>query len=117
MTSALHRARSALGEPRRGRDRRAAAGLAAEREVVARSSSAFEGGDVDGVVALLTADALADDAAAPLEYHGPAAIGRFLSTVPAGGRLELSGSFPRGRTASRRSGYQLDQSPSGTRTG
>jgi RNA polymerase sigma-70 factor, ECF subfamily len=25
---------------------------------------------------------------APLEYQGPAAIARFLSTVPAGGRLE-----------------------------
>jgi hypothetical protein len=39
-------------------------------------------------VALLTDDALMTMPPEPLEYQGPAAIGRFLSTVPAAGALE-----------------------------
>ena len=42
-----------------------------------------------GVVELLTADALLTMPPTPLEYEGPAAIAAFLSTVPAGGRLDL----------------------------
>jgi hypothetical protein len=56
--------------------------------VVARFTEAFEGGDVEGVVALLTDDAWLTMPPQPLEFQGPAAIARFLSTVPAGGRLE-----------------------------
>ena len=41
-----------------------------------------------GVLALLTDDALLTMPPEPLEYQGPAAIGGFLSTVPAGGALE-----------------------------
>jgi RNA polymerase sigma-70 factor (TIGR02960 family) len=59
-----------------------------EREIVARFATAFEAGDVPGVVALLTDDALMTMPPEPLEYQGPAAIGRFLSTVPAAGALE-----------------------------
>jgi RNA polymerase sigma-70 factor (ECF subfamily) len=59
-----------------------------ERELVDRFVHAFEAGDVGGVLALLTDDALLTMPPAPLEYQGPAAIGRFLATVPAGGRLE-----------------------------
>lgn len=59
-----------------------------ERELVARFTSAFEAGDIPGVVALLTDDALLTMPPEPLEYQGPTAIGRFLSTVPAGGALE-----------------------------
>jgi hypothetical protein len=51
-------------------------------------TTAFEAGDVAGVVALLTDDALLTMPPEPLEYRGPDAIGRFLSTVPAGGALE-----------------------------
>jgi RNA polymerase sigma-70 factor (TIGR02960 family) len=60
----------------------------AERELVARFASAFESGDVTGVVALLTDDALMRMPPEPLEYEGPDAIGRFLSSVPAAGALE-----------------------------
>ena len=63
-------------------------GTAVEREVVARFTDAFEAGDVAGVVALLTDDALLTMPPEPLEYEGLLAIGRFLSTVPAGGALE-----------------------------
>jgi hypothetical protein len=60
----------------------------AERELVDRFVRAFQAGDVAGVLATLADDALLTMPPAPLVYQGPAAIGRFLSTVPAGGRLE-----------------------------
>jgi hypothetical protein len=44
---------------------------------------------VGGVVAVLADDAWLTMPPEPLEYQGPAAIARFLSTVPAGGRLDL----------------------------
>jgi RNA polymerase sigma-70 factor (ECF subfamily) len=59
-----------------------------ERELVARFAAAFESGDVAGVVALLTDDALMTMPPEPVEYQGPEAIRRFLSTVPAAGALE-----------------------------
>jgi RNA polymerase sigma-70 factor, ECF subfamily len=59
-----------------------------ERDVVARFASAFQAGDVRGVVTLLTEDALMTMPPEPVEYQGPAAIGGFLSTVPAAGALE-----------------------------
>jgi RNA polymerase sigma-70 factor (ECF subfamily) len=59
-----------------------------ERELVARFTDAFEAGDIPGVVALLTDDALLTMPPEPLVYQGPRAIGEFLSTVPAGGALE-----------------------------
>jgi RNA polymerase sigma-70 factor (ECF subfamily) len=63
-------------------------GSRTERELVDRFTTAFETGDVPGVIALLSEDALLTMPPAPLEYEGPAAIGGFLSTVPAGGALE-----------------------------
>jgi RNA polymerase sigma-70 factor (TIGR02960 family) len=59
-----------------------------ERHLVDRFVHAFEAGDIAGVLAMLTDDALLTMPPEPLEYQGPAAIGRFLSTVPAGGRLD-----------------------------
>ncbi len=59
-----------------------------ERHLVDRFVHAFEAGDIAGVLATLTDDALLTMPPEPLEYQGPAAIGRFLSTVPAGGRLD-----------------------------
>jgi hypothetical protein len=73
-----------------------------ERKLVALFTDAFEGGDVQGVVALLTDDAWLTVPPEPLAYHGRAAIARFLSTVPAGGRLDMFRSSPRARTASLR---------------
>jgi RNA polymerase sigma-70 factor (TIGR02960 family) len=86
VTSALHRARTAVEAL--PIDEAPLPDSPAERALVARFTEAFEGGDVAGVVALLTADASLTMPPQPLEYEGPAAIGRFLSTVPAGGRLD-----------------------------
>jgi RNA polymerase sigma-70 factor (TIGR02960 family) len=88
--SSLQRARSALEErlPPAGRERAPLAGSPREREVVGRFADAFESGDVDQIVALLTDDALLTMPPLPLEYQGPETIGRFLSTVPAGGALQ-----------------------------
>jgi RNA polymerase sigma-70 factor, ECF subfamily len=59
-----------------------------ERELVSRFATAFQTGDIAGVVALLTDDALMTMPPERAEYQGPDAIGRFLSTVPAAGALE-----------------------------
>jgi hypothetical protein len=56
---------------------------AREREVATRFATAFTGGDVDGVVALLTDDAWFTMPPATLEYQGPVAIGAFLRSVAA----------------------------------
>jgi RNA polymerase sigma-70 factor (ECF subfamily) len=82
----LRRARAAVGDLER--ERAPLPGSAAERRLVARFVEAFEGGDIEGVVALLTGDATLTMPPTPLEYVGPAAIAGFLSTVPAGGRLD-----------------------------
>jgi len=89
--NALHRARSAVeaGLPVAPREQVPLPDSREERELVTRFTDAFEGGDVEGVVALLTDDAWLTMPPEPLEYQGPAAIARFLSTVPAGGRLDL----------------------------
>jgi RNA polymerase sigma-70 factor (TIGR02960 family) len=90
VNSALHRARSALETrlPAGERERAPLPRSPQERALVGRFADAFESGDVDGVVALLTDDAWLTMPPEPLEYQGPAAIARFLSTVPAGGALE-----------------------------
>ena len=59
-----------------------------ERELVSRFATAFQAGDIQGVVGLLTDDALMTMPPEAAEYEGPEAIGRFLSTVPAAGALE-----------------------------
>ena len=90
VASALHRARSALeAELPTPREQAPLPSSPTERELVAQFSDAFEGGDVERVVSLLTGDARLTMPPEPLEYHGPAAIARFLSTVPAGGRLDM----------------------------
>jgi RNA polymerase sigma-70 factor (TIGR02960 family) len=90
VMSALHRARTALeAELPAPRERAPLPSSPAERELVARFTDAFEGGDVERVVSLLTEDARLTMPPEPLEYHGPAAIEGFLSTVPAGGQLEM----------------------------
>jgi RNA polymerase sigma-70 factor (ECF subfamily) len=59
-----------------------------ELELIDRFTTAFEAGDIAGVVALLSDDALLTMPPEPLEYQGAAAIGGFFSTVPAGGALD-----------------------------
>jgi len=90
VMSALHRARTALeAELPASREQAPLPSSPPERELVARFTDAFEGGDVERVVSLLTEDARLTMPPEPLEYHGAAAIARFLSTVPAGGQLEM----------------------------
>jgi RNA polymerase sigma-70 factor, ECF subfamily len=85
---ALRRARRAVEEHGAGRDRAPRPAPGEERELVRRFADAFERGDVGAVVALLLEDARLVMPPAPLEYHGRAAIGGFLATVPGGGALE-----------------------------
>ena len=72
VNSALKRARSAFETrlPAGDRDRAPLPRSARERELVGRFADAFEGGDVDGIVALLTDDAWLDDAAGPARVPG-----------------------------------------------
>ena len=90
VNRALQRARRTLerSTPPGQRDAAPLPGSREERELVARFTAAFEAGDVPIVIALLSDDALLTMPPEPLEYQGPLAIGRFLSTVPAGGALE-----------------------------
>jgi RNA polymerase sigma-70 factor, ECF subfamily len=90
VNRSLHRARHTIeqtGAPY-GRDDAPAPASPGERALVARFVAAFEAGDVPGVVALLSDDALLTMPPAPMEYEGRDAIARFLSTVPAGGALD-----------------------------
>jgi RNA polymerase sigma-70 factor (ECF subfamily) len=80
VNSALKRARSALAG-------QLPAGSAAlpdsrrERELAARFAEAFERGDIDAVVALLTDDAWLRMPPLPLEYQGRTAAAHFLTTI------------------------------------
>jgi len=90
VNRALQRARAAIERttPPAGREAAPLPGSRAERELVARFTASFEAGDIPGVLALLTHDAVLTMPPEPLEYEGPRAIGEFLSTVPAGGALD-----------------------------
>ena len=84
VNSALVRARESI-EARGGPGQRERAPLpssAAQRALVDRFASAFEGGDIDGVVELLSADAWLTMPPEPYEFQGPAAIAEFLRSVP-----------------------------------
>ena len=90
VNRALHRARQAIERATSPgqRERAPLPDSAAERDLMARFATAFEAGDVPGIVALLTGDAVLTMPPEPLEYQGPAAIAQFLSTVPASGALD-----------------------------
>jgi RNA polymerase sigma-70 factor (TIGR02960 family) len=79
--SALQRARSAL-EARLppGRGRGSVPSSPRVRELAARFAEAVESGDVEGMVSLLTEDALLTMPPLPLEYQGHEAIAGFLSS-------------------------------------
>jgi RNA polymerase sigma-70 factor (TIGR02960 family) len=80
VNSALQRARATL-ESRRPVDRERAPlpRSRGERKLVSRFADAVESGDVDGIVSLLTDDALLTMPPLPLEYQGHEAIAGFLS--------------------------------------
>jgi len=94
VNSALQRARSSL-EHRLppSRERAPTPGSARERELADTFADAFEQGDMDSVVALLTEDAWVTMPPQPLEYHGRETIAAFLrhaaSRRHAGGRTIL----------------------------
>ena len=83
VTSALKRARGTLEQRRPTRDQRQSPppGLPAERDLVRQLTAAFAEGDVDGVVALLTADAWFTMPPLPLEYQGRDLAKRFLEAT------------------------------------
>jgi RNA polymerase sigma-70 factor (ECF subfamily) len=78
VNSALQRARATLESRLPDRERASLPRLSRERELVARFADAVESGDVDGMVSLLTDDALLTMPPLPLEYQGRDAIAAFL---------------------------------------
>ena len=80
VNSLLRRARAAFESrlPATGRERAPLPNSRREREIVGRLADAFEAGDIDDVVALLTDDAWLTMPPEPYEYQGRAAIGAFL---------------------------------------
>ena len=89
----LRRARAAFESrlPAAGRERAPVPGSKREREIAGRLADAFEAGDIDGVVALLTDDAWLRMPPEPQEFQGRAAIGAFLTErqVRRGAPLQL----------------------------
>jgi RNA polymerase sigma-70 factor, ECF subfamily len=83
VTSALNRARGTMARELPGPEREAAPlpGSPRERRLVAAFVRAFEAGDVDAVVALLTDDARLSMPPLPLEYRGVDAVRHFLAAV------------------------------------
>src|SRR5215470_16883551 len=84
VKSALKRARGTLRShlADRGTDEPAPPpNSPAEREIVARLARAYEAGDLDGIVELLTDDVLLTMPPTPLEYHGRELAASFLSNV------------------------------------
>ncbi len=79
VNSALKRARATLQRPTR--EPAPFPGSPAEQAVVAQFVRAYETGDVDALVALLTADAALSMPPIPFEYHGRAAVARFFAAV------------------------------------
>jgi RNA polymerase sigma-70 factor (ECF subfamily) len=91
VNSALQRARERLqrehDEPRLVRAH-APANARAEERVMRRFQEAWAAVDIDGIVALLTDDALLTMPPEALRFEGSAQIGAFFATVPLGGRLD-----------------------------
>jgi RNA polymerase sigma-70 factor (TIGR02960 family) len=80
VKGALQRARASLDArlPAADRERAPLPNSARERELVGRFADAYQSGNVDELVALLTDDALLTMPPQPLEYQGPDAIAAFL---------------------------------------
>jgi RNA polymerase sigma-70 factor (ECF subfamily) len=94
VNSALQRARAALDARRPpARERAASPDSPRERQLAEHFADAFETGDIDRVVSLLTEDAWVTMPPEPFEYQGHDAIGTFLRHVSgrrvAGGRTRL----------------------------
>ena len=82
VASALKRARASLAQHAPRPDAEPAPpGSAEEQELLGRLTRAFEAGDVDGIVALLTEDAWLRMPPVPLEYLGRELVGEFFAVV------------------------------------
>ena len=81
--SALKRARASLRhmQPRGEHEPPPAPDSPAEQALVAKFVHAYESGDVDAVVALLTADVSVSMPPIPLEYHGRDVVSRFYASI------------------------------------
>jgi RNA polymerase sigma-70 factor (ECF subfamily) len=82
VTSALQRARAALAAAPERADGPAVPDAPALRALMGRVGDAFERGDVDALVALMTEDAWVRMPPEPHEYQGRPAIAAFLRTRP-----------------------------------
>ena len=83
-TSALKRARARVERQQKSSAQRAPApppNSAAEQDLVAQLTRAFETADVDGIVALLTDDVWLTMPPLPLEYQGQGPAARFLAAT------------------------------------
>jgi RNA polymerase sigma-70 factor (ECF subfamily) len=79
VNSALLRARASIDARLPNRSRAPLPRSAEEAELVQRYAEAFEEGDIDRIVELLTDDALMTMPPEPIEVRGPAAIGEFFA--------------------------------------
>jgi len=89
VTSALKRARASLQRrlpPIGEREPPPAHGSPAEQALVAKFVRAYESGDVDGLVALLTADVSVSMPPFPFEYQGRDVVARFYASIIRQGR-------------------------------
>ena len=102
VTSALKRARATLQRrypPAEQREPAPPPGSAVEQDLVERLTRAFESGDVDGIVALLTEDAWLTMPPLPLAYQGPELAARFLTAVSRGRTWRLVATRANGQPA------------------
>ena len=91
VNSASQRARATLADARsaaRVSREHAPASSAVEQSLVRRLVTAWHAADVPAIVAILTEDALLTMPPLPDRYEGREAIGAFLASTPAGGRLD-----------------------------
>ncbi len=88
VNSALQRARSGLQRrlPTGERESPAAPNSPSEQALVARFVRAYEAGDVDGLVSLLTEDVRVSMPPVPFEYVGLDVVARFYSSIFGAGR-------------------------------
>ena len=89
VNSALKRARAGLQRrrpPAAEREPPPAADSPAEQAMVAKFVSAYESGDVDALVALLTDDVFVSMPPMPLEYEGRDVVARFCASMFGAGR-------------------------------
>jgi RNA polymerase sigma-70 factor (ECF subfamily) len=83
VNSALKRARAGT---QRGQPRAPAPGTPAEKAVVEKFVRAYESGNVDGLVALLSSDIFVSMPPIPLEYRGLDAVSRLFAGIFSSGR-------------------------------